>query len=246
MTSNIIDLAFETRTPFIYLHMHKINDELLSAAIKANGSIEIDVSVDESGELFIGHPHSFYEYKNLDLPDNLPLDFVIDAIQDTNLIVVIDCKDVRAVDWIRKTIARLGVHRVIVHAWVDTLLFKPYDVTLDIEPNWIYEDLPLNVLEKLHEDTDVSIIISSRGLSNAYIAAHYDHVIEMILLSTKNTSAAMNLNLPNNEVPSRKLTAELMKSKILTLQNIDKVSSGALPLTYIGMTDDLNAQTTLQ
>lgn len=222
--------------------MHNINASLLSSAIEANGSIEIDVSVNEYGELFIGHPTSFYSYKGLKLPDNLDINYVIEVIESTKLIVVFDCKDIRALEWIEKTVKRLGPNRVMVHAWIDNLLFKPYEASIVEEPHWIHEDLPLSVLKDLYITTGVPLLFSSRGLSNTYINKHYMEVIDKITDAVKNIDAAVNLNLPASDMPALELINDLLNRNILTLQNVDSVSPEMLPATYIGMTDDIKKQ----
>lgn len=238
-----IDQVKQSGKPFVYLHTHIVDEPLLNAAIAAGGSIEIDISVDDHGRIFVGHPLSFYEFKQLASPNNLDSNHIIEKLEKTNLIVVIDCKDIRAIDWVYQAIARLGADRVIVHGFVDSLLFKPYRTDYIIEPHWIHEDLPLSALKKLRDDTGVSLLLSSRGLSSNYIQANFTAVIRTIQNTVDQTQAVISLNLPVGDTPSQNILTSLANQNVLVLRNIDTTPDDELPAMYIGVTDDLNRQT---
>lgn len=246
MSDSLFDTILQRKKPFIYLHTHAITPRVLDDAIKSSASIEIDVSIDNEGNPFIGHPLSFYEYKKLAPPANLPIDDVIARLQKTNLYVVMDCKDVRAIPWVKQTTNVIGRDRSIFHAWSDSLLFKPYDTNAAIEPHWIHEDLPQSVIQKLYEDTHIPILLSARGLTHDYINDNYQNVLQRILAATRPACAAIHFNLPGGQAPSMEIMNELLAHGILTLLNIDIVPPGKRPEVFVGMTDHINAAGTVR
>src|ERR1700748_3067082 len=93
--SNPIRKIFEKRQPFIIFHTHIINRQILDAAIAARKSLEVDLSITDDGEIYVGHPLSYYTSLSLPPPNNVPLDIVLREMKAANLFLVLDCKDVK-------------------------------------------------------------------------------------------------------------------------------------------------------
>ena len=88
--------AIKKDEPFVYFHTHVIDESILESAIQAGKSLEVDMSVDKDDQLYVGHPENFYtELKKIPLPDNLPLDEVLEKMKKSNLYLVIDCTNIQ-------------------------------------------------------------------------------------------------------------------------------------------------------
>ena len=236
---NPIYAAIKQQKPFVYFHTLLFNENILKIAARAHKSLEMDVSMNPQGDIYIGHPYEFYKYKNMiPPPHNLPFLTLLDEIKKANLYLVLDCKDVRALPVLREVVKDFGAENVLFHAWTTALQFKPYPSEIAVEPHWVYEDLPLEDLLNLKEATGVPMILSARGLTRKRLDADpkiVDHITS--LLSGKVES--VNLNLPDGEAPSQTVMDKLLKHGLLTWLNVDKVPPSEFPKMYIGISDHL-------
>lgn len=238
---NPVYKVFETKKPFVYFHTHVIDESVLRSAVAARKSLEVDMAIAEDGSIFIGHPLSFYEFKHLPPPNNLPLDDVLKTMSRAGLYLVIDCKDIRALPKVKQTIESFGAENVLFHAWADELLFKPYPSEIEIEPHWPYEDLPLVEILKLKRETGVPVIASARGLTQKRLSQDKEVIVEKILDAARGRIEAINFNLPGGEAPPKDIMQRLLKHKTLTWFNIDKVPPESRPPLFLGVTDDISA-----
>jgi len=233
--------AIKKDEPFVYFHTHVIDESILESAIQAGKSLEVDMSVDKDDQLYVGHPENFYtELKKIPLPDNLPLDEVLEKMKKSNLYLVIDCKDNRALPKVKAIIEQFGVENVLFHSWVDAFKFEPYPIEIYVEPHWIYEDLSYDKVIDLEKATGVPVIMSARGVTKERLAVEKDSIIQRIVQIAKGRAVAVNFNLPGGEIPPKEVIDELMGQGILIWFNIDSISQLERPLVYIGMTDDIN------
>lgn len=227
--------------PFVYFHTHEITQAVLDRVLIAGKSIEIDVSVHENGEVYIGHPPAFYAYKQLPPPANLSLSAVLDQLQDTDVYIVLDCKDVRALPTVRKIIERFGVHRILFYSWIDELLFTPYSASMTIEPHWLHEDLPILSVQQLYAATGVPIVLGCRGLSDAKLRQSwpmiYDRIVEV---HEKTQCIGVHFNLPGFALPQAVHMRALIDEGIVPWVNVDHVLSTARPSIYVGATDNID------
>jgi hypothetical protein len=240
---NPITSIKELKRPFIYYHTHVITKEVLDHAISHHKSIEIDVSVGDDGKPYIGHPLSFYKFKGLPAPNNLALDKVFGRIKESDLFIVFDCKDVRALPAIKEMIHELGNERCLFHTWIDALEFTPYPSDLVVEPHWVFEDLPLAPVLQFFKETSVPMIFSTRGLTHERIASDSESILARIHKAAADTAAAIYCNLPGGEIPSREFVKRLESMNLLAAFNLDKVPPDQRPDSYIAFTDNIELAT---
>ena len=234
---NPVEKIFELNKPFVYFHTHVIDQPVLDRALAAGKSLEVDMSMDKNGQIFIGHPLIFYEFKKLPPPANLPFDQVIRQIKDSGLYLVLDCKDARALPRAQAIIQDLGSERCLMHAWADALLFKPYPKEIEIEPHWKFEDLPLAEILRTKAATGVPLVISTRGLTLARLEDEGDAILDKIIQTASGKIDAVSLHLPAGEVAPMSVMQKLLDNGIMTLFNLDRVPASARPSVFIGSTD---------
>lgn len=233
---NPLSTALDRDESFVYFHTHTITEQILAAAVESGTSLEVDLSCDSAGELYIGHPESFYAFKGIPMPPNLPLDRVLDAVEAAELLLVLDCKDERALPAVERIVHRFGSHRCAFHSWVQPLLFQPYPPELTVEPHWPFEDLPLAPVRDLGAATGVPLLLSCRGLTADRLDAA---VLDRIVSVADGVAAAVNLNLPGGAAPPAAVTEALLDKGIPTLLNADVVPAGQRPAVFVGATDHL-------
>ena len=244
ITSNPVTNIVKDGKPFVYFHTHVITEETLQKAIDAQASIEIDIAVTADGTHYIGHPLEFYAFKGLPLPNNLPLDEVLDRVYQSGIFLALDCKDVRALPKIKELIERFGPNRCQVHAWVDRLLFKPYPLEITIEPHWGHEDILYEKVLELRQQTGVPLVMAVRGLTQERLRQEGYQIINKIIAAAKGHAESIYFYLPNFELPPSKLIDELLKNNLVVYFNVDAVPKKQWPQLYHGMTDYIESATT--
>lgn len=237
---NLLHKTIQNGKPFIYFHTLLLNKKILNLAKHSGKSIEIDISMDTEGKLFIGHPYEFYEFKHLiPPPQNLPIQTIVQEAKESDLYLVLDCKDVRAIPAIQDIIDNYGVESCSFHSWLKELQFKPYATEITVEPHWKYEDLPMNKVLELKSTTSVPIISSARGLTLARLENEpqiVDHIIDI----AEGKIDAINFNLPNYASPPKHIIDKLLDKGILTWLNVDYVAEEDLPKIFVGISDHIS------
>lgn len=240
---NPIYRIIETGKPFVYFHTLVFNENILELAENSGKSLEIDISISKNGELFIGHPSEFYAFKQIAAPlQNLPIDIVIKDAKASDLFLVLDCKDVRAIPHVEQIITKYGSGQTLFHSWVKEFEFKPYAPEITVEPHWIYEDLPLDEVLKLKHNTSVPVVSSARGLTMKRLLEEPE-IIDKIIEMAAGKVEAINFNLPNNQAPPREVIDKLLKHHLLTWLNVDLVPARELPSIYLGISDHIRSVT---
>jgi hypothetical protein len=210
----------------------------LETAKTVGRSLEVDMAAKEDGTVFIGHPLSFYAFKDLPPPNNLPLDTVTSEMKQAGLTIVLDCKDIRVLPTAKEIVRDFGDEHALVHAWAQELKFQPYPPEITVEPHWSFEDLPLNKILELKAETDVPVIISARGLTmDRLTSAEGEAIVQRIINTAEGKVDAVNFNLPEGEAPPLPIMQKLLEHRILTWFNIDKVPQEARPPIFLGASD---------
>lgn len=239
MTNKLYE-TIQNGKPFIYFHTLLFNQKILNLANNSGRSIEIDISMDAEGKLFIGHPYEFYEFKHIiPPPQNLPIQTIVKEAKESDLYLVLDCKDVRALPAVQQIIVDYGASNCLFHSWLQELQFKPYAPEITIEPHWKYEDLPMDKVLELKSATGVPIISSARGLTLARLNDE-PQIVKHIIDIAKGKIDAINFNLPNYAAPPKWIIDKLLDNGILTWLNVDYVPEADLPKTFVGISDHIS------
>lgn len=209
-------------------------------AKKAGKSLELDLSVNQNGEIYLGHPQEFYEFKKLPPPENLPLETVKKEMLDSGLFIVLDCKDVKALPKAEEIIRDFGAENSALHSWAEELQFKSNPLEEDAEQHWRYEDIPLKEILNLKNKTNVPVVISARRLTMERLnSAEGEEIVQKIISTAEGKVDAVNFNLPEGEAPSLDIMNKLLDHRILTWFNVDRVPLEKRPKVFLGMSDEI-------
>ena len=236
---NPIHRVFELQKPFTFFHTHVLDQTVMNKATKSGKSLEVDVSIDDNGQIFVGHPLSEYEFDHLPPPSNLPLEEVIAQSKAANLFLVLDCKDVRLLPAVQKVIKGYGAERCAIHSFTDALSFKPWPpkVQAVAKPGWIPGELPLEELLELKLATEAPLILSCHGLTAERVESEKEQIMKRVLDVAKNDVEVVNFYMPKDELMPLDLADELIKQHVLPLIPVDRTPSEACPKIYLGATD---------
>jgi hypothetical protein len=233
---------FELNKPFIYFHTHDLTRTVLDKAKASGKSLEVDMSVNEEGQIYVGHPLEFYKYKKLPPPENLPLETVKKEMLDSGLFIVLDCKDVKALPKAGEIISDFGAEHSGLHAWAEELQFKRDPSEKDAEPHWKYEDIPLKEILKVKSKTNVPVIISARRLTMERLnSAEGEEIFQKIVSTAEGKVDAINFNLPEGEAPPLGIMNKLLEHSILTWLKLDRVPEEKRPKVFLGMSDEIES-----
>lgn len=241
MSVNPIRQIFEVQKPFTFFHTHVIDRRILDTAVAARKSLEVDLSITDDGEIYVGHPLSHYTALGLPPPNNLPLDVILYEMKAAGLFLVLDCKDVRVLPKAREIIEAYGAENILYHSWSDALTLRPYLKEWDtFQPNWIGEELPHTEILKLRKATNVPMTLSChRGLTTKRLESHGDIIADRLAEILDGTAEAVSFTMPKGQFAPVAVMQKLLAHKILTNFSIDIVPPEARPPFYLGYTDHL-------
>lgn len=241
MPLNPILQVSKKRQPFTFFHTHIISRSVLDAAVAAGKSLEVDLSINDDGEIYVGHPLSHYAAVGLPPPDNLPLDVVLSEMKAAGLFLVLDCKDVRVLPKAQEIIKEYGSENTLYHSWSDALVLEPYLEEWDtIQPNWPGEELPHAEILKLRQATGVPMTLSChRGLTAKRLRTDGDAIVDRIAEILAGDAEAVSFHLPPGQVAPLAAMNKLLEHGILPGIHVDDVPPGARPPIYLGSTDNL-------
>lgn len=228
---------------FVYHHTHLVTANVLADALRAGRSLEVDIAVEGDNAPYIGHAPIWYESRGLRMPVNLPLDDVVAALENSDIFVVLDCKDARALPRVAEIVSALGADRTLFHSWTDALLFEPYPASLWREPQWPVEDLPFAAIAAMAEQTGVPLKLSCRGLTEERLETEGDRVLDAIRALRRRMPMAIGFTLPGDVLPPPPIVDALLDLGVLTSVQIDVVRPEDRPPIYLGRTEFLDRAT---
>lgn len=234
------DRARELNQPYTYWHMREIDRATIEEAIRRGTSIELDIAFDEDNDkIYVGHPKEFYTVeKKIPLPHNIDIDEAVAMIKDVeDLVLVLDCKHVRALPKIKEVIGILGQHRCILHAFIKEW-GVPYPADVHQEAHWPVEDVPLAAIQKVQQETGVKTIGAIHALSVARL--ENEALLDRALATARDTFESISVYLPGVAMPPLKHLQRIVDNGYLPWLSQDEVelSGEKLDFAYVGMSDD--------
>ena len=241
MLKNPVRQVSEKQQPFIIFHTHIIDRQVLDAAVAARKSLEVDLSVDDEGKIYVGHPLSHYIASNLPPPNNLPLDVIFREMKAAGLFLVLDCKDVGVLPKAQEIIKEYGPENCLFHSWSDALVLNPYLEEWKVtQPNWVGEELPHSEILKLRQATNVPMTLSChRGLTRKRLETDGDAIVDRIAEILDGNAEGLSFVLPPGEIAPISAMQKLLEHHILPHIAVDEVPPKARPPIYLGWTDHL-------
>lgn len=242
MLTNPVRQVIKKQQPFIIFHTHVIDRQVLDAAVAARKSLEVDLSIDDNGKIYVGHPLSYYAFLKLPPPNNLPLDVILSEMKAADLFLVLDCKDVRVLPKAKEIIQEYGPENCLYHSWSDALILEPYLEKWDdeVSPNWVREELLHSEIMKLRQATGVPMTLSChRGLTRKRLQTDGDVVVDRIAEILGGNAEGVSFVLPPDELAPMPAMQRLLERNILPHLHVDKTPPEARPPLYMGWTDNL-------
>ena len=239
---NPVSKIFDLNRPFTFFHTHVIDRTVMDAAIAAGKSLEIDISVDPGGSIYVGHPLVHYEVNHLPPPNNLPLEQIVAESKQANLFLVFDCKDVRVLPTVRRIVQEYGADNCVLHSFAQELSFKPWPpkVLAKAEPSWGGEELPLQEMLKLKRATGAPLILTCHGMTLTRLEKEEAQIIEQVLaVAAKDVEIISFFLSIIDEILPLSIAGKLIDRGILPVVNVDHTPPEARPEVFFGSTDVL-------
>ena len=145
---------------FVFLHTHELTADLLRRAVESQIPIEVDISIDDAGELYVGHPLSWYDNFHSTRPALVGMQDLATLIKNHQAQYVVDLKDRSAVDGLIDFVQRLGVPPAYIHLFAEALVMDYHEMFS--EPQRFDEDIPDDQIGLLKTELNVPIIVSAR------------------------------------------------------------------------------------
>ncbi len=148
------------------LHSFIFDTDTFASAVANHEAIEIDISLDDNGNPYIGHPLSWYIFHHKSFKEPIRLDTALEMLKHTpNTKVVFDIKQKQAVDSVMSIVNEIGAERCFIHAFASELVLDPEETKK--EPQRKHENIPTHTLQRLKAELNVPIIVSARGIDSA-------------------------------------------------------------------------------
>lgn len=216
---------------FVFFHTHVLTETVLERAIDLHIPIEIDISINKDGALYVGHPEQWYSFHDQEYPQNLvELDVALDMLSATNSPYVIDLKDRDAYAPLKKLLKHRGHSPAMVHVFAETLAFDMLESVS--EPHRLQENIPTEILRDIKQELGVLVAASARGMEYVH---DEDSIIESLRTITPWLDAYSGVS--NKVVFTPKLREFLHKNNIEILHFIESIEQAEG--IKIGATDDM-------
>ena len=76
----------------VLFHTWTVTKELFFQAIHEKQSMDLNVCIDDQGHPYLGHPKEYHEKTHEPFFDSMPLWEAVEALADSNIPVIVDCK----------------------------------------------------------------------------------------------------------------------------------------------------------
>ncbi|MGO9602220.1 MAG: hypothetical protein ACLQAT_02240 [Candidatus Binataceae bacterium] len=201
--------------------------------------MDLDICVDDAGNPYLGHSKEYHEKTWTPFFNSMPLWEAVDAIANSTIPVIVDCKHSDAWPVVEKVVARIGPERCLVHSFVAELKFD--SSRRQGEPDFLTEWSPLETLQDLKAKfPSITTTASAKWLPiDVLLSDQYDSLLSRIgKLLRDHQVDTVCLNVPD-ETFSDESVRYFLEEGIIPHVGIDYMDSGKLSEIYIGETDRL-------
>ena len=237
MELSFVQRIIKVNRPFTLLHTQSVTQETVKRAIASGKSIDLDISVDNSGNPYLGHSKEYYEKSGETQPDTMPFAEAIELVGKASIPVVLDCKHYDAWPVVEDAIKKVGARRCLVHSFGSELKFNYEYYDRDYLTEWS----PIKKLTEIkNRFPAVTISASCKFLpNNLLLSPQHRKLLEKIQKVLKaNRIDTVCLNIPYNTVSDEMLNFFLEQAIILHVV-VDNIDVSKLSRLYIGETDIL-------
>jgi hypothetical protein len=238
MAPSFAQKVLKSKRPVVLFHTWTVTRELLGRAIREKRSMDLDVCVDR-GDAYLGHPKEYHEKTGEPFFDSMPLWEAVEALADSNMPVIVDCKHFGAWPVVEEVVRQLRPERCLVHSFVSELKFDAGRAAG--EPDFLSEWSSIECLESIKRTFPSLTTTASAKWPTANLLASEKHEAllgDIIRLLKKNLVDTVCLNVPDSTFSDKALRTFLQKD-ILCHVGVDRIDVKQLTEIYIGETDRL-------
>lgn len=223
--------------PFVLYHTECATEEALRQAINESKSMDLDISIDDLGNPYLGHSKEYYEKSREIRPRSMPFHEAVELISKSNIPVIVDCKHYDAWSVIEEVIDKIGAHRCMVHSFASEFKFDYDHNDLDYLTEW-------SPIEKLNQIKNIFPLATTTASckflpSDILLSAKY----KKILINIRETLADNHIDTICLNVPDKTMSDKILRfflfKKIIPHIGIDKIDTSKLSKIYVGETDIL-------
>ena len=242
---SIAGRVWENGEPLVLLHTRSVTDDILNTAIREERSIDLDISVDDTGAPYLGHSVSYHEKNNISAYDSVPLEHAVDLLKKSHIPVHLDCKNHYAFTIALNVAQRLGPHRCILNSFVNELNFLA-PTNSHMWGTYIEEDwMPIAVLREAKKRfPEITIQASGEGVTVESLLVDDGKILQEIIHILGTDIDSVHLNIPSVEFVPREVIGAINDAGILYQVNIDDLREEPQGF-YIGESDDMAKTTAL-
>lgn len=225
--------------PFVFFHTWEVTRELLNQVIEERKSIDLDVSVDEKGQPYLGHSEEYHKKSGEPYFKTMPFWEAIKMVEKSDIFAMVDCKHYNSWLVIEEVVSKIGPERCLVCGFANELKFN-----YSREPNeqdFLTEWSPIEEFTKLKEKfSNVTITPCSKWLpKDLLVSKRYTELVENVRnILRMNKADTVCLSVPDETINDKWLKYFLEESIIPHIMT-DNVDTTKLSELYIGETDYL-------
>ena len=201
--------------------------------------MDLDVCVDDRGNPYLGHPKEYHEKTGEPFFDSMPLWEAVEALSDSNIPVIVDCKHFNAWVVVEEVVRKLRPERCLVHSFVFELKFDAG--RLPEEPDFLSEWSAIECLRAIKKKIPLlSTTASAKWLpADVLVSEKHEALIESIITLLKEYAVdTVCLNVPDSTF-SDKTLRRFLQDDIIPHVGIDRIDVRQFSEMYIGETDRL-------
>jgi len=229
----------KSQKPYIFFHTWEVTRELLSQVIAQHKTIDLDISVNEKGEPYLGHSDEYHQKSAEPYFHTMPFWEAVEMVAASDIFVMVDCKNHHSWPVIEAIVEEIGPQRCLVCGFANELKFgfsrEPN------EPDFLTEWSPLDQFTKLKDKFPaVTITPCSKWLpQDLFTSEKYTSLIDQVRDILKNSKAdTVCLSVPDETITDKWINYFLDACIILHIM-VDHLDTTKLSSLYIGETDYL-------
>jgi len=239
MALSFAQKVLKSKRPVVLFHTWTVTREMLGQAIREKRSMDLDVCVDDRGDPYLGHPKEYHEKTHGPFFDSMPLWEAVEALADSNMPVIVDCKHFGAWPVVEEVVRQLRPERCLVHSFVSDLKFDAGRMAG--EPDFLSEWSSIECLRAIKRKfPSLTTTASAKWLpANVLVSEKHEALLERIVTLLKEYAVdTVCLNVPDPTFSDKALRTFLQQD-ILCHVGVDRIDVKQLSEMYIGETDRL-------
>jgi hypothetical protein len=239
MALSFAEKVLKSKRPVVLFHTWTVTRELLRQAIHEKRSMDLDVCIDDQGHPYLGHSKEYHEKTHEPFFDSMPLWEAVEALADSNIPVIVDCKHFGAWPVVEDVVRQLRPERCLVHSFVSELKFEAG--RMPGERDFVSEWSSIERLRAMKRKfASVTTTASAKWLpEDVLVSKKYEGLLEDIITLLKESAVdTVCLNVSDSTLSDMALR-RFLKQDILPHVGVDRIDAKQFSEMYVGETDRL-------